>query len=220
MNNKKLLSILFTLISSFISIPSQAELHMDRFEHPLYVGLTGGWGSTTWGNLVPKDEHDIALSLATPTRAVEGGFMWGLQVGCELIPTFAIEASYMHYPNATLYFDKKSFFTFEHHGQTEVVTRTERVGANTKFMVFIPKTDIRAYASAGLAEIHRVDQIVDRWRLSPLFGLGLNYQATEHTMVELGTEVVAGYGEAETEPAIHYVPFLYSGFVRFAYRFG
>lgn len=217
---KKLITLLVTFASLFASIPSFAETHLDRYEHPLYVGLTGGWGSTTWGNLVPKDEDDIALLIATPKRAVEGGFMWGLYIGCELIPTFAIEASYMHYPNATLYFDKMSFFTYEHNGQTELITRTERVGADAKFMVFIPKTDIRAYASAGLAEVHRVDAIVDRWRLDPLFGLGLNYQATQHTMIELGTEVVAGYGEAETEPAVHYIPFLYSGFVRFAYRFG
>src|SRR5262245_58450979 len=76
------------------------------FQHPFYVGVLGGYGSTTWDGLVPTEENqNIALSLSTPLMVREGGGVWGLFAGYEFIPFFAIETSYMHYPAATITFD-------------------------------------------------------------------------------------------------------------------
>ncbi|MHB1947466.1 MAG: porin family protein [Gammaproteobacteria bacterium] len=195
-----------------------------KYRHPFYVGVTGGYGQTTWGQLVPADTSEQALatlSVSTPIRVGEGGAVWGVYAGYELIPQFAFELSYMRYPNATLVFDSVSLFAIHHDGETSVVTRTESVALVAKLMVPIPRTDgLRAYSSFGAAGVHRFDIVVDRWRASPTFGVGFNYLVTQYMMLELGTEYVAGYGQSEIEPDEHYIPFLYSGFLRMALRFG
>lgn len=219
MNNKNIFSLLFLMFALFASLPSQASITSDKYSHPFYVGMMGGWGSTTWSGLVPKDPN-AALNLSVPTGSDEGGSAWGLFVGSEIIPQFAVEASYMHYPNATLTFDPMSLFTFDH-GIQQMTTRTERVAVTGRFLVEIPHVNgLRAYATAGAGEIHRSDDVMDTWRLSPVFGAGISYVVTPHAMLELGTEYVAGYGQSELDPAEHFIPFLYSAFARLAYRFG
>jgi opacity protein-like surface antigen len=194
----------------------------DKFKHPFYFGVTGGYGSTTWGHLVPpKEKQNAAMLLATPLKATEGGGLWGVFVGYEIIPTFALEASYSRYPNATIFYSPLSIFSFEHDGVTEVTTKTETVSLLAKFMLLIPHTaGVRAYSSAGAAEVHRYDMIQDRWRLSPTFGVGVNYNITDRIMLEVGANYTAGYGEAELDPTQDFVPFLYSVFGRLAFRIG
>lgn len=216
MHSKKLISLLTLISAMLVSIAANASI-LDKYGNPFYIGLTAGWGSTTWGNLVPKD-LSAAMNLATPTHVAEGGAVAGVYAGYEFIPQFALEASYLRYPNATLYFDEMSLFSFDHNDMTKLVTRTDRYALQGKFMVLIPHTPVRAYSSFGAAEVHRNDSVVDRWRLSPIFGVGLNYNITHHIMVELGTEYVAGYGQSELDPAMHYIPFLYSAFMRLAYK--
>lgn len=219
MINKKLALLLFSVLLFLITIPARASDPVsDRFHYPIYVGITGGYGETTWGNLVPK-EANVALSVSTPLRVNEGGGMWGVYAGYEVIPYFAFEASYMRYPNADLYFDEMSLFSFFHDNVMEFTTRTETVSLIGKIMLIIPHTNIRAYSSFGAAEVHRFDAYVNRWRLSPTFGAGFNYNFNKRLMMELGTEYVAGYGQSELDPSTHYIPFLYSVFLRLAYRF-
>jgi hypothetical protein len=219
MLNKKIITLLCgALISFIVSISYAGTPINDKFHNPFYVGLTGGYGSTTWGELVPPDQN-AAMSLSTPVSVSEGGFAWGLFAGYEFIPQFGLEASYMHYQAARLYFDPMSLFSFNYDGLTELTSRTESVTLMAKIMLVIPTTTIRVFSSAGAGGVHRYDAIKNIWRLRPTFGAGFNYNITDHWMTELGVNYIAGYGVPELNPTKDYVPFLYSAFLRIAYRF-
>lgn len=211
------------VVTLFYWVESYSQLAPDqnsKFNYPFYVGVTGGYGATTWEGLVPSEKNQsVALSMSTPTSVTEGGTVWGVFAGYEFIPYFALEANYMRYPNAKVNFDPDSLFSFEHEGFTDLSTHTETAALMGKIMLIIPTTTIRAYSSAGVAGVHRWDQISDRWRVTPTFGLGFNYNFTPHIMSELGASYTAGYGTSELSPAENYMPFLYSIFLRLAYRF-
>jgi hypothetical protein len=192
----------------------------EEFCHPFYAGISAGYGSTTWEGLVPSEENQNgAMVMAVPVDVSEGGAVWGLFAGYELIPYFAIEAAYMRYPNAKVTFDPDSIFTFNNEGITYLSTHAESASVMGKIMLVIPHTKIRAYSSAGVAVIHRWDNLNDHNRGTPTFGLGINYNVAEHVMLELGGSYTAGYGESEIEPVNDYMPFLYAAFLRLAYRF-
>jgi hypothetical protein len=217
-NRLFLVFFLFYSVSSFaVSVVSQAD---SEKRHPFYIGLMSGYGSTTWRQLVPpQSKANAAISLSTPSRVTEGGAIWGVFAGYELMPTFAVEAAYTRYATADIYFDELSLFTFDHDGRTQFSTKTEVVSASGKLMLLIPKTPLKAFSSVGAAGIHRDDILTNHWRLSPTFGVGLDYSITEHIMAELGINYTGGYGESELDPVNSYIPFLYSGFFRIAYRF-
>jgi opacity protein-like surface antigen len=219
--------IFFLIFAFIVSVSVQASTQASiqtstqaetKQRHPFYVGVAGGSGATTWSYLVPKYMSD-ALSTSIPVRVSEGGKVWGVQVGYEFIPEFAMELSYMYYPVANLYFDEDSLFTYLQHGNNKLKTHTSRVALAGKIMLTIPHTPVKAFSSFGAAEVYRYDKIVRRWRLNPTFGAGLDYDITEHVMAEVGTEYVAGYGQSELDPCDHFIPFLYSGFFRLNYRF-
>lgn len=188
--------------------------------HPFYVGAFYGYGATTWQGLVPTEENqNVALAMSTPIKVREGGQSWGFFVGHEFMPTFAIEANYFHYPNATIFFDKLSMFSFNNDDQTELVSQTESVNLMGKILLVVPATPIRFYSGAGLAAIHRKDTLTSQWRYSPTFGLGINYRFANHFMAELNGNYTAGYGESQLEPSATFFPFLYSMTFRLAYIF-
>jgi len=192
-----------------------------KFRYPFYIGIIGGYGATTWEGLVPKKSKNMAaIMMSTPVEVTEGGVVWGAYVGYEYNPYFALEGSYARYPNAKVSFDPSSLFSFEHNGLASLSTHTETAAINGKIMLIIPCTTVRAYSSFGVAGIHRYDQIVEHWRATPTFGVGLNYNFTDHVMGEFGANYTAGYGESELSPAEDYLPFLYSVVFRVAYRFG
>ena len=187
--------------------------------HAFYVGVNGGYGSTTWIGLVPEIENqNIVLSMSTPIEVREGGGVWGGFAGVELTPFFALEANYLSYPDATVVFDKDSFFSFENNEQTELNTKTQAISLMAKFMLTLPRTNVRAYSSLGVGGIHRDDEINNVWIAAPSFGVGLNYVFTEHVMGELVGNYMSGYGTSELNPAKDYVPFLYAAYARVAYR--
>ena len=211
--------VLGFLSGILFAAPKAPVTAAESFAHPFYVGAAGGAGSTTWEGLVPtKTNQNLAMNLSTPTTVNEGGGVYGFFGGYEFGPYFAIEASYMHYPSAHVYFDEVSLFSFMNDGLTAFTTKTETVNVMAKIMLIIPHTLIRAYSSAGAAEVHRNDILADHWHLNPTFGLGLNYNFTPHLMGELAANYTAGYGEAQLNPTDVYFPFLYSGFLRLAYR--
>ena len=188
--------------------------------HPAYVGVLGGYGSTTWQGLVPSDENkNDAMLMSTPTEVHEGGALWGVVAGYELSPYFALEANYMRYPDAHIYFDKDSLFAFENDDLLELNTTTQTVAFFAKIMMIIPKTNLRLYSSAGVARIQRSDVISSDWRTSPTFGVGINDNLNSHLLAEIGSTYTAGYGEAELNPAKDFIPFLYSVYAKLAYRF-
>lgn len=213
-------SCFISLLFCFLFVTQAYAEVVNKFQYPFYVGITGGYGRTTWQGLVPpEEEQNVAMDISTPKYVTEGGALWGLFAGYELLPYFALEAAYMHYPNAKVSFDVDSIFAFENEGLTYFITKTETISLMGKLMVFIPCSDIRAYSSLGVAGVHRSDQLNDHWVASPTFGAGFNYNFTPHMMGELGAVYTAGRGQAELNPVQDYFPFLYSVFLRLAYRF-
>jgi opacity protein-like surface antigen len=217
----KYLYKIFFLALCFCSIESLAQAVVENVHpHAFYAGITGGYGNTTWGQLVPSEENtNAAMRLSTPSKVNEGGGVIGAFFGYELIPLFAVEAAYTRYPNAEVFFDEFSLFTFDHDGRMQFSTRTDVVSMSGKFMLQIPRTPLKAFSSVGVAGTHRNDILTNHWRVSPTFGVGLDYNLTERTLVELGINYTGGYGESELDPVQDYIPFLYSGFLRLAYRF-
>lgn len=217
MSTKRKMTFLLSVLTCLSSLPSHADNLPDKFHYPFYIGLTYGYGSTTWGELVPEKQN-AAMNLSTPVSVNEGGAIWGILAGYELLPQFALEASYTRYPTARLYFDSMSLFTY-YYDRTELTTNVESGSLIAKFLLIIPRTSIRAFSSVGVAGVHRYDAIKNIWRVDPTFGGGFNYNFTEHWMTEIGINYTAGYGQAELNPAKDFVPFLYSVFLHFAYRF-
>jgi len=186
--------------------------------HPFYFGLSGGYGATTWQGLVPSQKNqNVAMSMSTPFNVREGGAVWGLFLGYEFIPNFALEGSYMRFQNANVNFGSDSLFKFDY-GASSLITRTESTALMGKILLQIPHTEVRAYSSAGVAVTHRWDYINNLYRVTPTFGFGANYNFTPRVMLELGGSFTAGYGESEIEPVNDYIPFLYAAFLRIAYR--
>lgn len=206
---------------SFHSISCLANLEeRSSFQNSLYVGAIGGYGSTTWEGLVPtKENQNLALSMSTPIRVKEGGRVWGVFTGYEFARSFALELSYMRYPDAKISFDSMSLFSFMNDNLVTFTTKTETLDLKAKIMLLIPHTPIRVYSSVGAASLHRNDMLVNEWRLSPAFGAGFNFHFSEHLMGELGGNYTAGYGEAQLTPTDSYFPFLYSVVFRLAYCF-
>ena len=190
--------------------------------HPLYVGVIGGYGATTWAGLahVPESEFD-ALASSLPVEADEGGGVWGFAAGYEFSPYFALEVNYMRYPDAKILFDSVlSTFSIRHDGDTQFTTKTDTIGFMGRVMVYIPHTHgVRFYTGVGGAGVHRADIVIDGWHLSPAFGVGFTYNFTDYLMGEIGGNYTAGYGKSDLEPEEFYYPFLYSGFVKLALRF-
>lgn len=186
--------------------------------HPFYFGISGGYGSTTWYGLVPDKKHqNDAMTLSTPINTREGGAVWGALLGYEVLPYLAVEAFYMRYADATLYFNTDSIF-FLDTNQTTLVTSTETAGVIAKILMVIPHTQIRAFSGGGAAIIHRWDNLNDARRLSPTFQIGANYNITPHLMLELTGSYTAGFGVSELQPANDYMPFLYAAYFSIAYK--
>ncbi len=199
---------------------SQEVSENNSFRYPVYAGISGGYGSTTWNGLVPSlQNQNVALNISTPTFVQEGGGVWGLFAGYEFSPYFAIEANYARYSDATVTFDPDSLFAFDNNGRTVLTTHTQMASIMGKVMLIIPHTTLRLYSSAGVARVERNDDINSKWRISPSFGVGVTYNFTPRVMGELGSNYTAGYGESELNPAMDFVPFLYSVFFKVGLRF-
>lgn len=197
-----------------------AEGVSDKYCRTFYAGLAGGWGTTVWEGLVPLKKKQIrAMEMSTPKRVSEGGAVWGVFAGYEPLPNFAFEALYMRYPNAKIDFTKNSLFYIYHNHMMTLSTHTDSFSLAAKIMMFIPRTEIRVFSSAGIAAVHRWDMLTDRHHLSPAFGFGFNYDFNPHTMLEFALNYIGGQGQSEIEPYRDYIPFLYSGSLHLAYRF-
>jgi hypothetical protein len=209
---------LIVIFLDFVTLAHAADA--DKFRYPFYVGVAGGYGSTTWGALVPSaNKSNSAMALSTPVNVNEGGWMGGAFAGYEIIPQFAVELNYTKYPQAYLTFSKKSLFSYRNNHRTGFTTNTENVGLVGKFQVIIPRTSVRAFSSVGIAGIHRADVLANEWRPSPTFNVGFNYNITPHVMTELAVNYTGGAGEAELTPTDDYIPFLYGVYLRLGYRF-
>ncbi|MGQ3888906.1 outer membrane beta-barrel protein [Legionella sp. CNM-1927-20] len=201
---------------ALLSSIAQAEIASPS--NTIYLGLSAGYGSTTWEGLVPSEKNkNGAMTISTPIRVQEGGGMWGVFSGYEFNPYFAIESHYRHYPSAHVKFDKDSLFAFNH-DTTHFISHTEVTGLIGKVMLIIPNTQIKVYSGAGAAIIHRYDKINNDRRITPTFDMGFNIQLSRHFMLGFNGNYTAGYGESEIDPAKDYFPFLYSIFMNLTYR--
>jgi len=223
MINKKLLILLCCIcclpLTSFAASLVTTPPDTHRL-YPFYAGLTIGYGTTTWSGLVASDDDMIAMAVSTPTGVDEGGTIGGAFVGYELFPSFAVELSYTHYPNAKVYFNEMSIITYDFGGITDFITHTNNYSLVAKFMVPVPHTSsIRIFSSVGPSVTHRQDIVYDHWLLTPTFNFGFDIDVTDHIMAEVGANYTAGTAISEMDPAEDYIPFLYSGYARIAWRF-
>jgi Outer membrane protein beta-barrel domain len=192
-----------------------------QVENPWYIGGGIGWGTTTWQALAPNSQNqNLALSMSTPMRAEEGGLLWGLGLGIEVIPQFQVELNFWDYPDADVYFDPDSLYSFENDDKTSLHTKTYTFVLQGKFLVPWKDTPLRLFASAGAAWLNREDDLLSNELISPTFGVGLNYGFSPHLMGEFGFIYTAGYGESELNPSADFMPFLYGIFTRLYYRWG
>lgn len=204
----------------FLLLNSVYAAENNHFAHPFYMGLSAGWGSTTWTGLVPPpNQQNVAVVMSVPVDVNEGGFIGGAVLGYEFTPYFALEASYTRYPDAKVSFDSTSIFTFQNDGMVDLITKTHSYNLMAKIQLVVPCTKARVYSAFGAALTHRSDQLRERNRVTPAFGGGINYLLDPHIMADLGANYTAGYGESELDPSIGYMPFLYSVFLRISYRF-
>jgi len=214
--NSKLFLFSFLFLSTSFCLAETDNMP----HHPFYVGAIAGFGSTTWEGLVPSEENqNLALMLSTPIKVEEGGSAWGVLAGYEFTRYFAIEANYVHFPEANVHFDSISLFSFDHDGLEVLTTQTEVVTLMGKLMVPIPHSQMKIFSGAGVAGVHRKDIVVNDWRPGPAFSVGVNYHFTEHITGEVAGNFTAGYGESQLNPADSYYPFLYSVAVHLIYRF-
>ena len=224
---RKVSFIVFTLIFYFLNIsttlaaaeaePSEVKAHKPI--NPIYVGLTLGWGATTWNALVGKGK-DTQLKFYLPVSVKDGDIAWGVFVGYEFTRLFALEYQYMHFPNSIIRFDpRRSVYSHKYH-HSDFETKSSVYSLHAKFMVPIYHTPIRAFASAGIAVLHRKDSLAyTKSGVGGDFGAGFNYNLNPHALVEIGFQFFTGKGITELEPVHDYIPFLYSFHLRFAYRF-
>jgi hypothetical protein len=225
MKSSKLLILLLGLFLlpswSFSAIPEITIPSIGQVSHPLYGGLTVGYGTTTWDGLIADDKDEyLAMAVSTPIDVNEGGTIGGAFIGYEVFQSFALEFSYTHYSSARLYFDEMSLVTYEYGGITTFVTQTNNYALVGKFMVTVPHTkNVRIFSSVGPSVTHRQDIVYDHWQLTPTFNFGFDMDITEHIILEVGANYTAGTGISELDPVEDYIPFLYSGFTRFAWRF-
>lgn len=211
--------VFFVLSCLLYMFPYQKVIAGNNIQHPFYVGLAGGYGSTTWDGLVPEnDNQNDAMNLSTPIKVDEGGGVFGVFTGYEFSPYFALEATYMRYSTAKVIFDPMSLFSFENDEEEEFFTHTESISLMGKIMAPIGSTPIKIYSSAGVARIHRTDKLLNAQRYSPTFSVGLSYDFSTHIMGEIGGNYTAGFGESQMNPTETYFPFLYSAFLRLGYR--
>lgn len=220
MFNKKLLPVFcLTLLSS--SITGHTETTPDKiFNHHTYLGLQAGYGSTTWQGLVPTmHNQNEAMATSTPQAAKEGGSVYGAFGGYEFSPYFALEASYLNYQTAQVYFDYFYSKFSDVYKTTELDTHTESVSLMAKLMVTVPNTRVRFFSSFGVADVHRADVITNEWHIGPTFGAGFNFHLNKQLMAEIGGNYTAGWAESQLNPSESYIPFLYSFGFRLGYFF-
>ncbi len=188
--------------------------------HEFYFGVNFGYGNTDWSQLVAQPNDQIEyylLSVSTPIKAGDQGPAWGIFTGWEVQPHFAMELNYVRFPNTKVTFDQYSVYATRYN-VVNLDSNTYTYSFIGKFMVQIARTGIRGFANAGGALVHRQDELVDAGRITPTFGVGLNYVLAQRVFLELGFQYYAGFGKATLTPAVNYTPFLYSVTAKLGYR--
>lgn len=214
----------FLIILLALCIPSVVfanEFHMPQTakldvaeKYPMYVGPIFGYGTTTWRQIVGRDDLS---RLSTPVNVEEGGFTYGLLIGYNLSTWFALEASYVRIPTATIYLDPESS---DDYPIKQFNNRTNLYTIVGKFIVPISDTNVGAFADAGMGIVQRSDFYANVSRITGAFGFGFMVNPVQHLLVQVGFRLYMGYGRSEALPVKDFVPFVYTVHMAVAYRFG
>ena len=226
MRTKYFLPALFTAISIFSSTLAKDTTNPfpARWKaHPFYFGPLFGYGSTDWSMLVLNcAKSDIncdpgLLSASTPLSAGDNGWVWGTTAGYEVNPFWAVESSFMRFPNTSVQFASLSYYK-DIYDLSNFRTTTWALTTVAKFMTQIAHTGFRGFVNAGIDFTFRNDVLNSAMRVNPTFGVGVNYVFEHNIMFELGFQYVPGYGQANEIPAASYMPFLYAVTAKLFYR--
>lgn len=188
---------------------------------PFYVGGGIGYGSTDWAPVSSAHASFIPLEFELPLEAKDSGLLKTLFFGYHVLPQIAIEARYQRYPMTTVYFSKLAEKEYpELAGSTHMDSDTSSLALIAKYFVqFSPQYKITSYADLGGTYIFRQDLIAKISRLTPTFGLGVNYNFTPSIQSAIEFNYTAGYDTAVENPVRSYIPFLYAVEFRLIYGF-
>lgn len=199
-------------------------------KNPFYLGAVIGYGSTDWSMLVihcdPNDaqcDQDMValLSESAPVAAGDDGAAWGVTVGYEINPTWALESSFIRFPTTLVHINASSLFyttAFPNTVAANFSSETWGFILVGKFMTQIAHSGVRGFANAGLDITHRQDIFTEKSQISATFGVGVNYVFQSDVMLELFFQYIAGYGRSNEIPIVYYMPFLYTVGVKLLYR--
>jgi len=188
--------------------------------YPLYIGITGGYGTTTWGMLATVNDPANPATFSVPIGAKEGGFAWGAMLGLMLSQYFALEFQYNHFPTAHITLLANSiYFLFDPNNKV-INSSTHAYSLFGKFIIPIALVkNLSGYAGAGVEYIQRDDILAHKGNIGALFGVGLMYLMMQHLTAQVGFQLFTGYGKSSDEPVLFYIPFLYQLQFALAYHF-
>ncbi len=229
MKNKRWIAItpsLLLLCCHHLSALADKALAQQWQSQRIYFGPVIGYGSNDWGMMVMKchandpfcSQDTVGVSAPLSTEN-DSGLVWGFTAGYEFKASWAIEASYLHFPTTLIKLNPSWNYYMEQENQiTEFNSSTWAMFAVGKFMTQIGNSGLRGFANAGIDFTTRDDKLTHTTRVNPTFGLGLNYVFPNNLMCELVFQYMAGYGDANEVPANDYIPFLYSLSLKLMYR--
>ena len=207
--------LLFLSCFSIVAYSTSVYAAGDRiypFHYPrFYAGLAVGYGETTWNELVTDDP---LVEVSTPIETHDFGTLWGGFLGYQFGRSFALEATYMRYPNTRIFLDDFTFY----YPLTEFTTHSQVFSAIGKFIIPLANDRINAFLDAGIAFTHRNDVLANVTRVAPTFGLGFMSNISRHIITEIGFEYYIGYGKSDHIPVKDYIPFLFGVYFRLGYR--
>tara|TARA_R110000868_G_scaffold410505_1_gene698746 strand:- start:33607 stop:34332 length:726 start_codon:yes stop_codon:yes gene_type:complete len=196
-----------------------------------YVGFGMGVGTTDWSQLVDHD-YDPLVDLSAPTSVNSGGMTTDLFVGYKILDRFAIEARYVHYPQASIHFRHVNMHEIlpidpiptpvpNPYGLYDFSTDTNSVAIVGKFYVPIVKRwHLRAFADVGINYTQRKDIMVGtQGDYMPTFGGGIVWRFAPRFQTSFEFQYAVGDGASTFDPVKQFMPFLYNADLRLAYLF-
>ena len=204
------LTLSLFLISSILF--SVAYASTNRTPPPrFYAGGTIAYGKTTWKQL---DSDDFAVQSSAPVSSIDKGTTWGAFLGYQFGKSFAMEATYMRYPNTHIRLGDFSFY----YPLEEINTRTQVYSLVTKFLLPVMNARANLFMDTGVGFTRRSDVLAKVTRVGPTFGFGISFNPARRIITEAGFEYYVGYGKSERRPVADFVPFLYALYLRIGYR--
>tara|TARA_R110000868_G_scaffold410505_1_gene698745 strand:- start:32846 stop:33610 length:765 start_codon:yes stop_codon:yes gene_type:complete len=201
-----------------------------------YVGFGMGYGDTDWSQLVNKTNNPI-VQIAAPSSASSGGMTAEAFFGYRLSSYFALEARFVHYPQATVHFNHiyesqlepylpPLPFPLPHnlipspYHTYDFSTDTADYALVAKFFVPLSrKHHVDMFADFGVNYTTRQDVVTTQGVYSPTFGAGADWRFAPRFVTSFEFEYAPGTGVTSETPAAQYMPFIFNLSFRLAYLF-